>query len=63
MALVPRGTARTMGAPIRQKDLTDVVAMALGIEDIPDPGDTVASYMEAAGKLLAASCVRRMGSA
>ncbi|PZN07355.1 MAG: FAD-binding oxidoreductase, partial [Bacillota bacterium] len=56
-------TARTMGAPVQQKDLTDVVAMAMGIDDVLDPGDSVAAYMEAAGKLLAASCVRRMPSA
>lgn len=52
-------TARTLGAPIQQKDITDIVAMALGLEEIFDPGDNIASYMEAAARLLATSCIRR----
>ncbi|MDN5294039.1 MAG: hypothetical protein PWQ91_1140 [Eubacteriales bacterium] len=50
-------TSNAMGVKVKQKDITDLVAMALGIEEIFDPTEAIRNYMEAAVKLLAPSCV------
>ncbi|GAV21813.1 FAD-binding and (Fe-S)-binding domain-containing protein [Carboxydothermus pertinax] len=50
-------TANALNAKVQQKDITDLVCMALGINDIFDPTEPIKNYMEAAVKLLAPSCV------
>ncbi|HEY3365966.1 MAG TPA: FAD-binding and (Fe-S)-binding domain-containing protein [Symbiobacteriaceae bacterium] len=50
-------TSRAMGARVRQRDITDVVAEALGLE-VQDPSETVGAFMGKAVELLKDSKVR-----
>ncbi|WP_428844925.1 FAD-binding and (Fe-S)-binding domain-containing protein [Calderihabitans maritimus] len=54
-------TSTAANAPIKQKDITDLVAEAMGIEPVLDPTESVGRYMQAAVELLSASSVRRKG--
>ncbi|MCQ1535882.1 FAD-binding oxidoreductase [Methanosarcina sp. KYL-1] len=46
-------------APIRQKDLTDLVVEALGYEYVFDPTEPISGFMQQAGQLLSTSCMKR----
>ncbi|GAW32328.1 FAD-binding and (Fe-S)-binding domain-containing protein [Carboxydocella sp. JDF658] len=50
-------TSNMLNANVKQKDITDLVAEAMGIEEIYDPTAAIASYMEAAIKLLTPACI------
>lgn len=50
-------TARAMSAHVRQRDITDVVAEAMGLE-VHDPSETIGMFMGQAVQLLKDSKVR-----
>lgn len=46
-------------APIRQKDITDLLVEALGYEYVFDPTEPISVFMQQAGQLLSTSCMRK----
>lgn len=50
-------TAHAMGAHVRQRDITDLVAEAMGLE-VQDPSQSIAAYLDQAVELLKNSAVR-----
>ncbi|WMW22603.1 FAD-binding and (Fe-S)-binding domain-containing protein [Methanolobus mangrovi] len=51
-------TTNMMEAPVKQKDITDILCESMGIEVTYDPTETIGQFMKQAIELLGTSCVR-----
>jgi Fe-S oxidoreductase len=51
-------TSNMMEAPVKQKDITDLICESMGIDVTYDPTEAIGMFMKQAIELLGTSCVR-----